>query len=127
MILSLIIYITIILSLTILSIYIRKDTDKESRKYKNMELSRYILITILVIYTIYIIYYYSSKEQHIARKMLNIKGKQHEKKFDKLCEKLFSLKPTLYEQFKQMKKNRPITELRTLCGNHAKNILKIKV
>lgn len=127
-------YVAIIITLIVLSILIAKETDRDSQKYKRMETSRYVLLAILGVYTIGILIYFTSKhakEKILAKRVKRImsapKSKENDAKFDKLCDKLFRKRPALYEQFSDMKKTRSKQEVRTLCGNHAKNILGMKV
>jgi uncharacterized integral membrane protein len=127
-------YVVIIITLIVLSILIAKETDRDSQKYKRMETSRYVLLSILGVYTIGILIYFTvihSKEKILAKRVKRImsspKSKENDAKFDKLCDKLFRKRPALYDQFSHMKKTRSKQEVRTLCGNHAKNILGMKV
>lgn len=124
-------YVAIIITLIVLSILISKETDRDSQKYKRMETSRYVLIGILVAYTIGILIYFTLVEKILAMRIKHImsspKSKKNDAQFDKLCDNLFSKRPALYEQFSHMKKTRSQQEVRTLCGNHAKNILGMKV
>ena len=127
-------YVAIIITLIVLSILIAKETDRDSQKYKRMENARYVLMGMLIVYTIGILIYFTvihSKEKILARRVKRImsapKSKENDAKFDKLCDKLFRKRPALYDQFSDMKKTRSQQEVRTLCGNHAKNILGMKV
>lgn len=128
------IYVAIVIGLATLSILIAKEKDKESEKYKRMQIGQYVLISVLGVATIFLVFYFTrvySKEKRLATRIKNImslsKTKENERKFDKLCDKLFKTRPALYSQFNEMKKTRSGQEVRTLCGNHAKNILGIKV
>lgn len=129
-----ILYAIIIIPIIVLSILIAKETDRDSQKYKKMEKTRYVLIGIVVAYTVSILIYFifiHYNEKILAMRVKHImsspKSEKNDAKFDKLCDKLFRKRPTLYEQFSHMKKMRSPQEVRTLCGNHAKNILGMKV
>lgn len=108
------------------SVKFSKETDENVKKNrKNTIISFSVYSAILLSLVIYLVY--SNSQKSIAYKLMALstlpKKEETLKEASNLCDKLFNkAESEVRDQFFDMKKKRPIEEVRNMCFNYARSL-----